>query len=249
MLLILIVLVTCSSAPRSMPGMYTVQFTRMVDLSHVIKHDMPHLPGSALTRIVPADEENRTHIAQLGAPNGTWLSIIRPAGVAPVAVEQLAPYELLTEVVVLDVRDYAQDNSAYRLGTSDIVAWEQQHGPVPADALVLLATGWDIRWTVPADYLHLDAHQNVQVPGVSAAAVDLLFRQRQVRGLGLDLPALQVALRPDELPSLATRSYWLLLENLTNVEQLPPTGATLVISVLKIEGSVHSPIRALALVP
>ncbi len=221
----------------------------MVDLSHVIKHDMPHLPGSALTRIMPADQDNRTHIAQLGAPNGTWLSIISTAGVAPVTVEQLAPYELLTEVIVLDVRDDAQDNSAYRLGTSDIVTWEQQHGPIPADVLVLLATGWDIRWTTSADYLHLDAHQNVQVPGVSAAALDLLFRQRRVRGLGLDLPATQVALAPEVLPAMTTRPYWLLLENLTNVEQLPPTGATLAISVLKIEGSAHSPVRTLALVP
>ncbi len=210
---------------------------------------MPHLPGSALTEITPADQENRTYIAQLGAPNGTWLSIISVAGMAPLTVAQLAPYELLTEVVVLDVRDYAQDNSAYRLGTSDIIAWEQQHGSIPADVLVLLATGWDMRWTTPADYLHLDAFQNIQVPGVNAAAMDLLFRQRQVRGIGLDLPATQVVLVPDVLSAMTTRPYWLLLENLTNVEQLPPTGATLTISVLKIEGSAHSPARVLALVP
>ena len=39
------------------------------------------------------------------------------------------------------------------------------------------------------------------------------------------------------------------LENLTNLDRLPPTGATIVALPMKIEGGSGGPLRAIALVP
>jgi len=39
------------------------------------------------------------------------------------------------------------------------------------------------------------------------------------------------------------------LENLTNLDQLPPRGATLIALPMKIEGGSGGPLRAIALVP
>jgi kynurenine formamidase len=99
-----------------------------------------------------------------------------------------------------------------------------------------------MRWGSPADYLNLDGHQLPRVPGFSDAALVLLLQERKVRGLGSDTPAGAPA------ATFADDAQWL-LANLTSVEQLPPTGATLVIGALKIQGAAGSPVSVLAFLP
>jgi kynurenine formamidase len=173
----------------------------------------------------------------LGMSTGTYVRLPVAATAQP-SLEQRSPHELVAPAVVLDVRTQAQDNPAYRLRAADIRAWEQQHGRIPAGSMVLLATGWDVRWGTPGDYLNLDARQVPQVPGLAGDAVALL-RQRQIHGLGSDTPTLGAAGVPQ---------HWLLLANLTSVEQLPPTGSMLVIGALKVQGSAAAPARVLAFV-
>ena len=50
-------------------------------------------------------------------------------------------------------------------------------------------------------------------------------------------------------PFAPAAGFCLLLENLTSVEQLPPTGATVVIGALKLQRAQGSPARVLALIP
>ncbi|NJO05244.1 MAG: hypothetical protein HC876_06810 [Chloroflexaceae bacterium] len=76
------------------------------------------------------------------------------------------------------------------------------------------------------------------MPGVADDAIALL-RQRQILGIGIDTPAL----------GSEPAAGWLVLENLTRLEQLPPVGTTLVIGVLKVQASPASPAMVRALIP
>ena len=62
--------------------------------------------------------------------------------------------QLFAPAVVIDVRTKVADNADYQLTPDDITAWEQVHGRIPANAVVLMYTGWDTRWS---DY---DKHKN-----------------------------------------------------------------------------------------
>lgn len=240
-------LVTCGDTrPESQ---YVLQFSRIVDLSHVITQDMPHLPGEPLTYIERPTEQAFAQALQVSMHSGTHM--VTPATTNPqLTVDRLSPRDLIVPVVVLDVRDHAQDNAQYQLSVREIHAWERHHGRIPAGCMVLLATGWDMRWGSPAEYLNLDEQQRPVVPGFSAEAAELLLHQRGVRGLGIDTPSIDgthATAASASKHSLAAQR--LLLQNLTNLEQLSPTGTTLIIGPLKIQAGAGSPVRVLALVP
>lgn len=240
---LLVYLVACGTPTASTPATTptTVSYSRTIDLSQTITQDMARLPDEPPTEFV-RDPITDTLIAlQLNVMRSTHLRLPAAnsddATVRTPSIEQLSPRELLVPAVVLDVRDAAQDNPTYQLRAADIEAWEAIHGPIPADSLVLIATGWDVRWGNPAAYLNLNAQQAGPVPTVGTDALELL-QQRAIRGIGFDTPPpLQEAAPP-----------WWQLYNLTRLEQLPPTGTTLLIGALKLQGSHRTPVRAIALV-
>lgn len=229
---------------------HTLVFSRIVDLSHVITQDMPHLPGEALTQLARPTDDAVAQALQISVRSGTHLSAPAALSREYTTVDRISPRDIVVPIVVLDVRDRAQDDPEYLLSVDELRAWERYHGRIPAGAIVLLATGWDMRWGSPGEYLNLDERQVPVVPGFGAAAVELLLQQRQVGGLGIDTPNIDGRAISSDSPSRQVLADGrLLLENLTNLEQLSPTGSTLMIGALKIQAGAGSPVRALALVP
>jgi kynurenine formamidase len=213
-------------------------FTRTVDLSQVVRQDVPYLPGEPRTQI-GRDTDGMIRQVQIGARTGTLLQLVAAPDAAPTTIEQLSPRDLVLPAVVIDVRDRAQDQAGYQLSADDLVEWERHNGSIPKGVLVLLVTGWDMRWGDPASYLDLDSAGRSLAPSFGNAA-SILLDQRGVIGLGIDAPGATY---------VPASGYRLLLENLTSLEQLPPTGATVVIGALKIQAAQMSPARVIALVP
>lgn len=220
---------------------------RYVDLSHTLTQDMPHLPNTTATHI-ERTRDGTPHTLTLALNNGTTLHLL--AAPDPVTgavdrgwtVERLSPRDLTLPAVVLDLREQAQDPPAYPITAADVQAWEQQHGQIPADALVLFLTGWDVHWGDPAAYLNLAPEQQLGVPHLHPTTLDLL-RRRKVRGIGIDSPLIS------HEPPRAPPNGWLLLTNLTRLEQPPATGTTVWIGVLKLQGSPASPAMVRAVRP
>lgn len=222
------------AAPAGPPA-----FTRTVDLSHVVRQDMPRPPDEPPPQLARADDGRLAQIT-IGARTGSLVRVVAAPGAAPADVEALSPRDLVLPAVVIDARDQAQDTPTFALGTAEILAWERAHGTIPRGALVLLATGWDVRWGDPAAYMNPGADGAPRAPGFAPAAAELLIDQRGAAGLGIDAPALSFT---------PASGFALLLENLTSLEQLPPTGATVVIGALKLQAAHASPARVIALVP
>ncbi len=250
--LVALVLAACAgrSSPPPPPTPHPLAAPRMLNLSHIITADMPHRPDQQGTTFTRAPHGGKLHSVTLDPRSGTSLTITATATLtnmttAPRTVDQLAPHDTIAPVVVLDRRDAAQDTPTYRLSVAEIHAWEAQHGRIPPDCFVLLATGWDIRWSTPGDYMNLDGTGSAQVPGFGAAALRLLLVDRGVRGVGTDTP---IYGGPPADGEHIVRS-WLVLENLINLEQVPPVGATLVVGVLRLQHSAASPAAVTALLP
>ncbi|MEI7645759.1 MAG: cyclase family protein [Chloroflexales bacterium] len=213
-------------------------FTRTVDLSQVVREDVPYLPGEPRTRIARGGDGVIRQV-QIGSRSGTLLRVVAAPDDTPTTIDDLSPRDLVLPAVVIDLRDQVQDHTGYRISAGELEDWERRNGSIPKGALVLLVTGWDVRWGDPATYLDLDSAGHAQSPSVGAEAA-LLLDRRGVIGLGIDAP--DTAYTP-------AKGYRLLLENLTSLEQLPPTGATVVVGALKIQAAQISPARVIALIP
>lgn len=166
--------------------------------------------------------------------------------------DQIPIAKLVGPAIVIDVRDAAARDRDYLLSPADILAWEARNGRIPANSIVLVRTGWGQHWGNRRAYLGTNKPgdiANLHFPGISNEAATLLA-QREVDAVGIDTPSL------DHGPSrefaahrtLAARNIYG-LENVANLERLPPTGTTLIALPMKIAGGTGGPARIIAIVP
>ncbi len=231
-----------------------IPWRRVVDLSHPITSDIPIWPGDPRPAFadLATTEENGYALrgVTLGEHTGTHLGTaahLQPGGLT---VDRLRPEDLLAPAVVIDARAQAAADPDFALSVADVHRWEAAHGRVPTGSVVLMATGWDARWPDPTAYFNPDDQGQMHFPGFAPEAVAWLVTERHVRGLGIDTPGIDPG-RDTALQSnralLHERRFH--LENLTRLDELPPTGLWLFIGALPLVGGTGSPARVLALIP
>ena len=153
--------------------------------------------------------------------------------------------------VVIDASTAAAQDADYRLTADDVLAWERDHGEVPAGAIVLLRTDWSSRWPDALAYLGDDTPgdaSNLHFPAYGAEAVRLLVEERGVAGLGVDTASIDYGPSADFIVhQIAAAANVVGLENLTNLDRLPPTGAWIVALPMNIAEGSGGPVRVVAL--
>lgn len=239
---------------KSGEGAFSITYRRVVSLSHVVHPGIPKWPGDpeveyeTVARI--SGEGYYLRRFSLGEHSATHMN-------APVSFHQhglgIDSYEtnsLVVPAVVVDVRDQATESSDYCLTGEDLENWERRFGPVPTRSAVLLHTGWQARWGSPKEFFNQDSAGRCHFPGFGMETARFLLDQRQIAGIGIDTHGVDGGL--DEtfaVNRLMLGQPRIVLENLANLDQLPPTGTTLIIGVLSLKGGSGSPASVLALVP
>jgi kynurenine formamidase len=167
--------------------------------------------------------------------------------------EKIPLSRLVAPAVVLDVSSKAAANPDYRLAVADVEAFETRHGKIGAGSIVLLRTGWSRRWPDRKAYLGDDKPgdaSNLHFPSFGVEAVRWLIEERRIAALGLDTASIDAGIAKDfPVHRLAAGKNVPGLENLKDLEKLPPTGAVLFALPMKIEGGTGGPARVIALVP
>ena len=170
-------------------------------------------------------------------------------------VDAIALERLVGPAWVLDASAACAADPDYQVRVQDLLDGEREHGRIPEGAIVLLRTGWSARWDHRASYLGTDAVGpdavlGLHFPGLEPDAARWLAAERRVGAVGLDTASI------DHGPSKEFLSHRILFaaeipafENLTNLGELPATGATVVALPMKIEGGTGGPLRAIAIVP
>jgi kynurenine formamidase len=165
-------------------------------------------------------------------------------------VDEIPVPDLLLRAAVIDVRDrVSRDHDALVL-PDDIRSWERAHGRLPDRCAVFAFTGWGSRVADPKAYLNADADGVLHSPGFSAETTEFLREERpEVRAIGLDTGSLDIGATtefPAHVSWLPSGRYG--LENLANLEQLPPAGAVVFVGVPRLQGASGAPARVVALV-
>lgn len=160
---------------------------------------------------------------------------------------------LMGAAVVIDVSRQAAGDPVYRLTPEDIAAFEKAQGPIPAGAIVLLRTDWSRFWPNAKQYLGDDTPgdaSKLKFPGYGVDAARILVEERKVSVLGIDTASIDYGPSTDFMAHrIGAARDVSNLENLTGLDALPPTGATVIALPMKVAKGSGGPVRVIALLP
>jgi kynurenine formamidase len=230
-------------------------YSRVVDLTHVIDPSIPSWPGDppVVFETVATFEQDGYYLRSvtIGEHSGTHMNAPNSfiAGDANSVMSYSVEHRVVPAVVV-DVRDEAGWNPDYQLTTQDVVAWEDEYGEIGAGSLVILFTGWQDRWSDPNAFINEDNQGNLHFPGFAAETTRWLLSDREISGVGTDTHGVDPGLDTShETNSQIARAHKIAIECMANLDQLPPTGATLVLGPLQLRDGSGSPVSVVAFVP
>ena len=231
-----------------------IVYRRVVDLSHPVYPAIPLWPGDPPVhfRNVASHNDQGYFLRNfsMGEHSGTHLaspSTLYPDASGPDAVPA---DQLVVRAVVINASEPASLDPDYILSASDIAEWERVHGPIGPNTLVLINTGWARFWRNPDLFINIGSDGAMHTPGFSPEAARFLLEWREVAGLGIDTHGVDPGSDSDLTVSrLALSRSALVLECLNNLNELPPTGTTVVIGRLPLVGGSGSPAGVLALIP
>ena len=184
---------------------------------------------------------------------GTHLDAPVHFGAGKHTTEQVPLEQLIAPAAVIDVSAKAAANRDYRLTREDVSAFESRHGRIAPGTIVLLRTGWSRHWPDAKAYLGDDTPgdaSKLSFPSFGVEAARLLIEERRAGVLGVDTASIDYGRSTDFMVHrIAAAQNAAGLENLTNLDQLPATGALVIALPMKIEGGSGGPVRAVGLVP
>lgn len=183
---------------------------------------------------------------------GTHVDAPRHFNKFGLTVDQIPIDDLQGDVVVINVASSIKKNRDYAFRVEDIKQFETQYRPIREGDIVLFYTGWGKYWGDKSQYLGSDVFRDTKhlhFPGLSKDAATYLVAKK-VKGIGLDTPSLDPGPSADFLAHqiiLGANIYG--IENLANLQELPPVGATLIVAPMKIVGGSGAPTRVYGLIP
>ena len=220
---------------------------RLTDLTHVLSEDFPRFPGAPET-----SRQTTTTIPANGFYGQTWTlwehtgtHIDAPAHFVPAPArtsEELRLEELVAPLVVIDISDRAASDNDTFVTPDDLMRYERRQGRIPRGAVVAMDSGWAARSGSAASY-----QNGMHFPGFGVEAVRWLLANRRIGGIGVDT----LSLDPGQSSTFDTHKTLLGadrfgIENLRNLGEVPPRGATVVVGLVPWREGSGGPARVFA---
>jgi len=230
-------------------------FHTVLDLTHTIDVQTPTYEASVKpvyqAKTVATIAKNSYYAREISLPEHYGTHLDAPAHFARGlwTVDQIPPERLVAPLVVIDATGGPTSNPDYQISVGDFAKYEEAHGQIPANAVVIAHTGWDSRWNSPKDYRNADGNGVMHFPGYSLEAAKFLVEGRNVLGLGIDTLSIDNGSSKGFPVHQYTLSHSLYqLENVANLERVPARGSTVVVAPIKLENGSGGPVRILALI-
>ena len=226
----------------------------IIHLSHIINNNIPQWQGDPPVKFTPvAQIETHGYFLReltIGEHSATHMNAPVSFYKDGASIDQYPAESLLASAVVIDISTQATINPDYTLSISDILDWEQQHGKIPHECVVLLNTGWSKKWHDASAFMCEDANGNMHFPGFGAEATKFLLRERQIAGVGIDTHGVDGGLDTTfTINRMVLEKPRIVLENLTNLDKLPARGFKIVVAPLLLQKGSGSPVGVLAILP
>jgi len=219
----------------------------IVDLTHTVTDSVPTWDGNcgffAKLRVdhheCQTQTKFRVHQFTMNAGIGTHLDAPLHCIPNSADISELPLSTLIAPCINIDVSHKADAN--YRVMRSDLQDFENQHGPIPENAFVAFHTGWSKFWHEPSKY-----RNDLKFPSIDVAVAEYLVT-RKIVGLGIDTLSPDVPENDYPVHQVILGAGLYIVENLANLDQLPPVGSTIHVLPIKIAGATESPVRCFAM--
>jgi kynurenine formamidase len=222
---------------------------KVVDLTHAYDGDFPTFDGNPGILYEPsvkfADSGYQLWKLTIFEHTGTHIDAPLHFSENGTSVAELAPETLVCPLCVIDLKAKAAEDPNAMVLAEDIDAWISANGAIPQGACVAMNSGWEARLGTPA-YRNDDAG-NFAFPGFSRAATDMLA-ELGAAAIGVDT----LSLDPGNSADFGVHFSWLPsghygIENLAGLDNVPASGATVVVGAPKHKAGTGGPARVIAL--
>jgi kynurenine formamidase len=165
-------------------------------------------------------------------------------------VDQIDLKEMILPLVVIDVHEEAAKNPDYTLSIEGLKKWEKDHSQIPSGAFVAMRTDWSKRWPDAAKMENKDANGIAHYPGWSLPTLKYLYEDRKITASGHETtdtdPGTATTKDDCSLETYILSANHYQIELLSNLDQVPESGAIGVVSFPKPKGGSGFPARAFA---
>ena len=226
-------------------------FRTVYDLTHPFSPRLPVFPAFKPVRIRPrfgiAKDGFFANEITFDEHTGTHLDAPIHFVTSGASADKISPDRLFAPLVVVSIEARAAKDADAVVTVDDLLAWEKQHGRIPAGAFVAMHSGWDARIGDAARFLNKDAKGTMHAPGFSEQAAQFLVKERDIVGAGVDTLSLDAAQVPKFVAHLALLGAGKFgVELIANLGGVPSSGATIIVGGPKHEGASGGPVRVFA---
>jgi kynurenine formamidase len=223
---------------------------RFADLTHVFTEGFPVYTFDPPTRQTLVTIPGGGFYSQLwtfGEHSGTHMDAPGHFVLGGRLSPEITPQELIVAIVVIDISARAAANPDAVVTVDDVRAFERRHGRIPDGALVAMNSGWADKVDDPLEFKGGAVPADYHFPGFSLEAALWLTEHRDVTAIGVDTLSLDPGNSttfPVHRDFLATDRYG--LENLNNLDTIPPRGALAYVGLIPWEEGSGGPCRVIA---
>ena len=228
---------------------------KFIDLTHAFSPTTPVWSGFGPATFAPAvnPATSQPYTIEKDGHRSTRYSLVGqygthidpPAHFAPhgKTLDELPVKNMILPLVVFDITSRLLDHPNYALTPDDILAWEKIHRRVPSGAFAALRTDLYRDWDA-----NPERFKREPFPAWSLEALQFLYDKRGITANGHE------SMDTDITPEMKSET-WLLhhghwqIECMANLDQVPPTGALLVVTWPKPKGGLGFPARVFAILP
>lgn len=223
------------------------------DMTHKLSPDFPTffgVPGIAMEQ--PFNfADNGFNLMNLSINEHTATHIDAPLHFSADgnSVDEIPVSDLVIPLCVVDIAARAAENPDAQVTPDDLKAWIAAHGDIPDKACIAMHSGWAAKSGDAAAYVGTDDADVKHFPGFHIEATQMLLEETGAVAMAVDTLSLDHGPSPD----FATHYAWLPtnrygIENLAGLDQVPATGATLVVGAPNHVGGTGGPARIFAMV-
>ena len=167
-------------------------------------------------------------------------------------VDEIPLASLTGNAVLIDVSKNALSNRDYKITISDIIDWENVHGKIKPNSIILFKTGYGKFYPNRLNYfgtqkIGMEAIPELHFPGIDSSTALFLIDKRKIKSVGLDTPSLDFG------QSTLFETHQILMghnipgfENLANLDLLPSENIYVVALPMKIAKGSGAPLRIIA---
>jgi len=228
---------------------------QFVDLTHSFGPTTPVWSGFGQAKFSPASDPKtrepytiakdgfRATFYEMVGQYGTHVD--PPAHFAQdgITMDKIPLKQMILPLIVLDDTPYLAKDANHAFSVADLMAWEKNNGRVPRGSFVALRTDMYKDWDKEPERF-----KRAPFPAWAFETIKFLYEQRGVIATGHESMDTDVTEKMESETYILQHGHYQ-IEVMANLDQVPATGALIVVSWPKVRDGLGFPARAFAILP